>query len=88
MIRYVDGVGFRRICVSSVQFFRRALGIFFAATHARDARPIARQARCNCVSDPSPRAGDNRNLVFKSHPEAAILRCRARVSTKEKLQST
>ena len=67
MVRNIDRIAPSRVGANCVDLVRDVLCVRFRATHARDPRSLICQSQGGSLANPSPRAGDDRNLIFESH---------------------
>ena len=69
----IDGVCPSRVRLRPVDLLRSFLCVRLRPTYARYTRALARQPQRNRVSNASPRAGHNRNLILESHTDLLTL---------------
>ena len=69
----IDGVCSSRVRLRPVDLIRSFLCVCLRPTYARNTRALTRQPQRNGVSNASPRAGHNRNLILESHIDLLTL---------------
>src|SRR5438046_10710883 len=69
----IDGVCSSRVRLRPVDLLRSFLCVRLGPPYARNPRALTRQPQCNRVSNASPRAGYNRNLIVGSHIDLLTL---------------